>query len=151
MDRFMMRISIGYPERAQELQMALNFLAGQTHEGLSAVCGTEELLELIKAVEQVTVKESVIGYANDLVNLTREEKSFLYGVSPRGLLALIRAAQAHAFLQKRDYVKPDDIKSVANDILLHRLTLTSEARMMKTDASAILRSLIVKTKVPIGE
>lgn len=151
MDRFMMRISIGYPEREQELQMAQNFLSGKTYEGLSSVCGTEELLELIKTVEQVTVKESVIGYANDLVNLTREEKSFLYGISPRGLLALIRAAQAHAFLQKRDYVKPDDIKSVAKDVLLHRLTLTSEARMMKTDAAVILRNLIVKTKVPIGE
>ena len=151
MDRFMMKISIGYPDREQEMKMAKNFLEGQTYESLQSVCGTEEILELIKEVEQVTVKESVIGYANDLVNLTRGEKSFLYGVSPRGLLALIRAAQAYAFLQKREYVKPDDIKSVASDILLHRLTLTSEARMMKTDAAAILRSLIIKTKVPVGE
>lgn len=151
MDRFMMRISIGYPDREQEIRMAGNFLAGQTYERIDPVCSTEEIMELIKAVAQVTVKESVIGYANDLVNLTRSEKSFLYGVSPRGLLALIRAAQAHAFLQKRDYVKPDDIKNVAYDVLLHRLSLTSEAKMMKTDAMAILRSLIVKTKVPVGE
>ena len=151
MDRFMMRISIGYPNREQEMKMAQNFLSGQTYESLETVCGADELLGLIKEVEQITVKESVIGYANDLVNLTRTEQSFLYGISPRGLLALIRAAQAHAFLQKRDYVKPDDIKSVAKDVLLHRLTLTSEARMMKTDAAAILRSLIIKAKVPVGD
>lgn len=149
MDRFMMRISVGYPGREQEILMASKFLAGETYHNLESVCSAEEIVELIEAVEKVTVKENVIGYAGDLVDLTRSEKSFLYGISPRGMLAMIRAAQAYAFLQKRDYVKPDDVKYVASDIMSHRLALTSEAKILKSDVKALVRSLIVKAKVPV--
>ena len=149
MDRFMMRISVGYPGKEQEVLMATKFLAGETYQNLEKVCTTSEVLELIKAVEKVEVKESVIGYAGDMVELTRNEKSFLYGISPRGMLAMIRAAQAYAFLQKRDYVKPDDVKYVAPEIMAHRLSLTSEAKMMKSDVKALVRGLIVKAKVPV--
>lgn len=149
MDRFMMRISVGYPGKEQEVLMATKFLAGETYQNLEKVCTTSEVMELIKAVEKVEVKESVIGYAGDMVELTRNEKSFLYGISPRGMLAMIRAAQAYAFLQKRDYVKPDDVKYVAPEIMAHRLSLTSEAKMMKSDVKALVRGLIVKAKVPV--
>ena len=149
MDRFMMRISVGYPGKEQEIVMAAKFLAGETYQNLEKVCGSQDVMELIKAVEKVAVKENVIGYAGDMVELTRNEKSFLYGISPRGLLALIRAAQAYAFLQKRDYVKPDDVKYVAPEIMSHRLSLTAEAKMMKSDVKALVRSLIVKAKVPV--
>lgn len=149
MDRFMMRVSIGYPNREQEMHMATQFLAGMTPDTLERACTAEDILELKKAVEQVEVKQSVIGYVEDIVDLTRKEQSFLYGISPRGMLALIRGAQARAFLQKRDYVKPDDVKYVAEAILLHRLVLTSEAKITKADASGILRSLILKAKVPV--
>lgn len=149
MDRFMMRVSVGYPGKEQEVLMATKFLAGETYQNLEKVCTTSEVMELIKAVEKVEVKESVIGYAGDMVELTRNEKSFLYGISPRGMLAMIRAAQAYAFLQKRDYVKPDDVKYVAPEIMAHRLSLTSEAKMMKSDVKALVRGLIVKAKVPV--
>lgn len=149
MDRFMMRISVGYPTKEQEIVMATKFLAGETYQNLEKVCGSQDVIELIKAVEKVTVKENVIGYAGDMVELTRNEKNFLYGISPRGMLAMIRAAQAYAFLQKRDYVKPDDVKYVAPEIMAHRLSLTSEAKMMKSDVKALVRSLIVKAKVPV--
>ncbi len=148
MDRFMMRISIGYPAREQEMRMAALFLDGKTADTLEQACTAAEILALKRAVEQVQVKESVIGYVEDIVDLTRKEPSFLYGISPRGMLALIRGAQARAFLQQRDYVKPDDVKYVAEAVLLHRLVLTSEAKIMKTDASNILRSLLLKAKVP---
>lgn len=148
MDRFMMRISIGYPAREQEMRMAALFLEGKTADTLVQACTAAEILALKRAVEQVQVKESVIGYVEDIVDLTRKEPSFLYGISPRGMLALIRGAQARAFLQQRDYVKPDDVKYVAEAVLLHRLVLTSEAKIMKTDASNILRSLLLKAKVP---
>lgn len=148
MDRFMMRISIGYPAREQEMRMAALFLEGKTADTLEQACTAAEILALKRAVEQVQVKESVIGYVEDIVDLTRKEPSFLYGISPRGMLALIRGAQARAFLQQRDYVKPDDVKYVAEAVLLHRLVLTSEAKIMKTDASNILRSLLLKAKVP---
>ncbi len=149
MDRFMMRISIGYPSKEEEIRMAAQYLSGKTIETLEQVCSAEDIIELMKEVEQVTVKESVIGYVEELVGLTREENSFQYGISPRGMLALLRAAQAKAFLEQRDYVKPDDVKSVAECVLLHRLTLTPEARIRKADAASILHSLVIKTKVPV--
>ena len=149
MDRFMMRLSIGYPQKEQEMLMARQFLSGMTADSLEQVATAEEIMELIETVSQIEVKESIIAYAQDLVELTRKEESFLYGISPRGTLALLRAAQAQAFLERRDYVKPDDIKSIAPDVLLHRLTLTAEAKIMKTDVANLLRSLIVKAKVPV--
>lgn len=148
MDRFMMRISIGYPAREQEMRMATLFLEGKSVDTLEKACTAREIMELKAAVEKVVVKESVIGYVEDIVDLTRKDQHFLYGISPRGMLALIRGAQARAFLQQRDYVKPDDVKYVAEAVLLHRLVLTSEAKIMKTDASNIFKSLLLKAKVP---
>lgn len=149
MDRFMMRISIGYPSREEEMKMAVQYLQGKTTDTLEKVCTTDDIIELMREVEQIKVKESVIGYVEDLIKLTREESSYLYGISPRGMLALLRGAQAKAFLEQRDYVKPDDVKNVAESILLHRLTLTSEAKIRKADAAAILHGLLIKTKVPV--
>lgn len=149
MDRFMMRISIGYPNKEQEMLMASQFLQRKTVETMEQIATVEKILELKTSVEQIEVKENVIGYAQELVELTRKEESFVYGISPRGMLALLRAAQAKAFLEARDYVKPDDIKSVAPAVFLHRLTLTSEAKIMKTDSANLLRSLVLKAKVPV--
>ena len=148
MDRFMMRISIGYPAREQEIRMASLFLEGKSVDTLEKACTAREIMELKAAVEKVVVKESVIGYVEDIVDLTRKEPSFLYGISPRGMLALIRGAQARAFLQQRDYVKPDDVKYVAEAVLQHRLVLTPEAKIMRTNAATILKSLLLKAKVP---
>ena len=149
MDRFMMRLSIGYPGREQEIQMASYFLRGQTPDKVEAVCNTEDILKIKEAVSQITVKESILGYIEDMVALTREEQRFVLGASPRALLALMRASQGKAFLQGRDYVKPDDVKAVAMQVLLHRLVLSSEARLQKADAAGILNNLIVKVKIPI--
>ncbi|MBR6627087.1 MAG: MoxR family ATPase [Lachnospiraceae bacterium] len=149
MDRFMMRLSVGYPGREQEIEMASLFLKGKTFDTVENVCSPEEILELMDAVSKVEVKENILAYIQDIVALTRKENSFHYGVSPRGMLALVRSAQAAAFLQKRDYVKPDDVKSVAGDVLAHRLILTSEARIAKADKATLLKSLILKAKIPV--
>jgi len=149
MDRFMMRLSIGYPNREQEIRMASCFLNGETPDNVEAVCSTEEILKIKKAVSAVVVKESVLGYMEDIIALTREEHRFVLGASPRAMLTLMRASQGKAFLQGRDYVKPDDVKAVAMQVLLHRLNLSSEARIQKADAAGILRNLIAKVKVPI--
>lgn len=149
MDRFMMRLSVGYPDREQEKEMAKLFLNGQLKQGADKVCDPEDILKLRQEVDKVTVKESILQYVGDMVELTRSEERFNYGVSPRGMLALIKASQAQAYLQGRDYVKPDDVKSVAEKVLLHRISLTSEAKIMKMDAAAILHSLVIKAKVPV--
>ncbi|MCM1134794.1 MAG: MoxR family ATPase [Clostridium sp.] len=148
MDRFMMRLSIGYPDRDQEIKMAHKFLQGQTVEKVEAVCQAEDILALREKVTGVTVKESVLGYAEDMTEATRAEERFVLGASPRAMLALVRASQAKAFLEGRDYVKPDDVKAVAMQVFAHRLALSSEAKIQKENVEKILKSLIIKTKVP---
>lgn len=150
MDRFMMRLSVGYPPREQEIQMAVQYLQGITPDKVGAVCKAEDILLIQEAVSKVTVTGQVLSYIEDLVDLTRKESRFVLGVSPRAMLALVRASQGRAFMQGRDYVKPDDVKQMAEKVLLHRLTLTSEARIRKEDAAKVLQSLVVKAKVPVA-
>ena len=149
MDRFMMRLSVGYPDREQEIEMARRFLQGKTLEQVEAVCQAEDILKMQKEAARITVKESVLGYVEDIVRSTREEQRFVLGASPRAMLALVRASQGKAFLEKRDYVKPDDVKAVAMQVLSHRLVLSSEARIRKEDSGKILKSLILKAKIPV--
>lgn len=149
MDRFMMRLSIGYPSKEQEILMASQFLTGQTPNTVEKACTTADILELKRLVEQVEVSDIVLGYLEDLMDLTRKEQRFLLGASPRAMLALIRSAQARAFLQKRDYVKPDDVKQMAEAVLLHRMVLTSEAKIAKENTASILSSLVLRARIPV--
>lgn len=149
MDRFMMRLSIGYPDREQEIRMAAQFIQGKTPDRVDAVCQAEDITAMQKDVAGVTVKESVLGYIEDIVCLTRQEERFVIGASPRAVLALVRASQAKAFLQGRDYVKPDDVKAVAMQVIGHRLALSSEAKIRREDKDKILKSLIVQAKIPV--
>lgn len=149
MDRFMMRLNIGYPDREQEIKMATEFLQGNTAQKAEAVCRAEDILTLRKDVADITVKEALLGYMEDIIQTTRLEERFVLGASPRAMLALLRASQAKAFLQKRGYVKPDDVKAVAMQVLGHRLTLSAEARIQKESVEKILKSLILKVKIPV--
>lgn len=147
MDRFMMRLSIGYPNREQEMIMARKHLAGITVDKVKPVCKAEDIMEIRGEVARIKVTDQVLAYMEDIVDLTRKEERFQMGASPRALLALMRAAQSKAFLQGRDYVKPDDVKAVAVQVLGHRLSLTSEAKIRKENVSKILYSLILKGKI----
>lgn len=149
MDRFMMRLSIGYPDREQEIRMAARHLEGLGPEMAEAVCGPEDVLEAMKAARSVVVREAVLGYMEDMVALTRQESRFVLGASPRALLSLMRASQGKALLEGRDFVKPDDVKAMAVPVLLHRLALSAEARMQKANAEKLLESLILRAKVPV--
>lgn len=149
MDRFMMRLSIGYPTRAQEIRMASQLLLGQTLDQVEAVCQAEDISAMRKEASDISVKESILGYIEDFIESTREEQRFVLGASPRAMLALVRASQARAFLQNRDYVKPDDVKAVAMQVISHRLSLSSEAKIRKEDKDKILKSLLLKIKIPV--
>jgi len=149
MDRFMMRLSIGYPDREQEIQLATQYLQGETPDTAKTVCSADDIMRLRDTVAHVKVTEPVLGYMEDMIALTRREERFVLGASPRALLALVRASQAKAFLCNRDYVKPDDVKAVAMQVLLHRLTLSPEAKIRKDDAAAILKSIVLQVKVPV--
>ena len=149
MDRFMMRLSLGYPDGEEERRLAKNFLEGKTVAEIQGVCTAEEVLAWKKEVEKVHLSDGLIKYVQEMVGLTRSEKNLVLGASPRAMLALIRASQAKAFLLGRDFVKPDDVKAVAVNVLHHRLSLTPEAKIRKEDVDRILKELILKTKVPM--
>ena len=129
--------------------MAAKFLSGETPDRVKEVCSPEDILAMQKEVSEIKVNELVLGYIEDLMDLTRKEERFVLGASPRAMLALIRASQACAYMQGRDFVKPDDVKQMAEPVLLHRLVLTSDARIRKEHGAAILKSLVVKAKVPV--
>lgn len=149
MDRFMMRLSIGYPERAQEIELARHFLNGKVPQAAGAVCTAEDVLHMKEMITHVTVEDPILAYMEDIIEMSRQEERFVLGASPRAMLALMRASQGKAFMKGRDFVKPDDVKDVAMHVLLHRLVLSSEARIRKEDASSILKSIILKVKIPI--
>ena len=149
MDRFMMRLSIGYPESTDEIKMTRNYLDGKTVETVASVCMAEDILRMQEEVRGVHVSDALIGYVQNIVDATRKEQRFVMGASPRATLLMIRAAQAKAYLQGRDFVKPDDVKEIAVNTLHHRLTLTPEAKIHKENLDGILKSLLLKVKVPV--
>ena len=149
MDRFMMRLSIGYPESTDEMQMTRNYLEGKTVEAVTSVCTAEDILNMQEEVCRVYVSDGLLGYVQNIVENTRKEQRFVMGASPRATLLMVRAAQAKAYLSGRDFVKPDDVKAVAVNTLHHRLTLTPEAKIHKENVDGILKSLLLQVRVPV--
>lgn len=149
LDRFMMRLSIGYPDPASEVKMARNMLEGKTLESVKSVCNVEDILSLKKEVREVKVSDKVLEYIDEIVNLTRKAPEFVLGASPRAMLSLVMASKAKAFLAGRNYVKPDDVKAVSVNVLHHRMTLSSEAKIRKESVDRVLTALILKAKVPM--
>ena len=148
LDRFMMRLAVGYPAKEQEFVMARNFLSGTAAEEEPAVCTADDILRTKKEVAAVHVSDGVLNYIQEIIDLTRTEPKLTLGASPRALLSLVRASQACAYLDGRDFVKPDDVKAVAVYVLHHRVVLTPEARLTKEDADSILTALIRKARIP---
>jgi MoxR-like ATPase len=148
-DRFMMKLTVGYPEVSEELRMMKNMLAGKTTDTIESLMTAEDVIRIREQVSKVTIKDDVIGYARNIAEMTRNEERFVLGASPRAVLSLVKASQAKAFLAERDFVKPDDVKAVAPYVLAHRLTLTSEARIAKENKDDILQKLIRRTKLPL--
>lgn len=149
MDRFMMKLSIGYPKPEDEINLTKNQLSGKTFENIESVLTAEDILKMREEVAEVKIVDSVLKYANDIINLTREEKRFVMGASPRAMILLVKAAQARAFLEGRDFVTPDDIKAVSVNVLHHRLALTYEAKIAKENIENILYTNVLKAKVPM--
>ncbi len=149
LDRFMMKISLGYPDEAEELRMARERLEGRTIDDVKSVLGPDDIADLKKKVKEVHVSDSVLNYIRKIVSLTRTEGCFTLGASPRALLHLTMASQARAFIEGRDFVKPDDVKAMAIPVLSHRMILTTEMRLEKKESSALLKALILKVPVPM--
>lgn len=148
-DRFMMRLTIGYPSKEQENLLAKNHIEGRTVENIGSVCTGEDIRILKEKVKQVHVSDGVIDYIRQITELTRNEDRFVLGASPRATLQLLDAARAAAFIEGRDFVKPDDAKKLAVDVLHHRLVLTPESAMAGGDTDSIIKALLTKAKIPM--
>lgn len=149
MDRFMMRLSVGYPSEEAEIKLAKNQVEGQKIEDIRNICSAEDIIKLKEDITKIKISDNVIAYAREIVDLTRNEPRFVIGASPRALLHILKASQARAFIQGREYVKPDDIKAVSVNTLHHRLVLTPEAKIRKEDTDSIIKGLVLKAKVPM--
>lgn len=148
LDRFMMRLSIGYPDRANEIRLARSFTEGSSVEKITPVCQDSDLLSLQKQAAAVHVSDAILSYIHTIIEKTREEERFVLGASPRAMLFMVSACRAKAFLNQRDYVIPDDVKAIAIQVLHHRLQLTTEARIRNEDTDAILRGILTGVPVP---
>lgn len=149
MDRFFLRISIGYPSIEEEMDVLERYSGLESPlRALSPVCGAAEILSMQDQVGTVYCSREVRSYVANMAAQTRRHPALQLGVSPRGAIALIRAAQACAVLSGRDYILPDDVRRMALTVLSHRLILTPEARMKGYFAETLLRQLIDTLPVP---
>jgi len=152
LDRFLLRMSVGYPTRADEWQVLAQRAERQRDEvDLEAVVDRATLLDMQQAVEGVHVSEPVGLYIVDVVAATRSAPSVQVGASPRGSLALLKLSRARAALQGRDYVTPDDVKAVAVPALAHRLTLRPELWVQRVSADDIVRERLDTVPTPAAE
>ncbi|MFC0190520.1 AAA family ATPase [Fictibacillus aquaticus] len=151
LDRFLMKLSMGYPTVEEELNVL--DLIGKEHpiEFIDSVITVEELLQLKEDMKAVHVSEPVKRYIVELISRTRNHRSIYLGVSPRGSLALMKAAQAYALLMNRDFVIPDDIKYLAPFVLTHRIILKPEARFEGTTPAEVVKELMARVPVPINK
>lgn len=148
LDRFLLRLPAGYPTADEEMAMLDRFRSGDPFQELAPVAGAEEILALQQAVPQVHVARPVQQYIVDLARATRSAEGIELGVSPRGTLALLRAAQALAAVRGRDYVLPDDVQHLARPVLAHRLVASTRLRLRGRGAQEALDAILAATPVP---
>ncbi|MFY1688269.1 AAA family ATPase [Plantactinospora sp. WMMB782] len=148
LDRFLMRLSVGYPEQDDEVRVVLGEAAGDSADDLSPVVDVETLRAAITEVRRSHVDRAVADYAVRLAAATRAHAAVRFGASVRGSIALIRAARALAAPAGRGYVSPDDVKDVAVPVLAHRLVLTPQAELAPGGAAAVVADVLASTAVP---
>ncbi len=148
LDRFMLRISIGYPAPAEEVRMIEGQQLAHPVDSLSQVIAVDELLAAQRAVRSVQASAEMKRYVVDVVTATRRHGDVYVGASPRGSLALFRTAQARAAISGRVYIVPDDVKAMAVSALAHRMIVGSAARVREVDTRAIVQEILYSLPVP---
>jgi len=151
LDRFLVRLSLGYPEEDDEAQILRNLKKQHPIESVEQVVDGSDLLQLHDVVSDVHVDESLERYMVSIVRATRSHADVALGASPRGSLALYKTAQALAALHDRDYVVPDDVKTLAPITLAHRLIVKPESQLRGRTAQSILAEILEDTHLDIGE
>ncbi|MCP1183126.1 MoxR family ATPase [Paenibacillus sp. 1781tsa1] len=148
MDRFMMKIRMGYPSSEESVEILRRTVASRSVDDLTAVISREELLKAQDTYKTVQINEDLLRYIIQLTEATRQHPELSLGVSPRGAQALLKASQAWAALHGRDFVLPDDIKVLAEPVLAHRLVFRNRVRQQEGLAERIIQELLNQTEVP---
>jgi MoxR-like ATPase len=152
LDRFLVRISVGYPARGHEIEMLQRRIArGEDEVELEPVVDRATLVEMQGALEQVHISEAIEGYIVDLVTATRASRRLAVGASPRGSLALLKLSRAKAALAGRDFVTPEDVKAVAIPALAHRLTLRPELWVQRLRGEDVVAEVLETVPTPPAE
>ncbi len=149
LDRFLLKLRMGYPTHIEEIEVLKRAEKSVPINELTAVISIEDLLLLQKEVKNIIVDDSIKNYIVDLANRTRKDSYIYLGVSPRGSLALMKAAQAFAMLKGREFVTPDDVQYLTPFIFCHRMILRSEARYDGITSEEVVERILAKTNVPI--
>ena len=150
LDRFMMRLSVGYPSLTAEAEMLERVRLAHPLDGLKPVTDVQSILRMQARVREILVHKKVREYMLLLINRTRDMTHLRLGASPRASMALFRAAQAYAAVKGRSYVLPDDVKLLARPVLEHRLILNPESRLRRVTTESVLRDIIEETPAPVG-
>jgi len=149
LDRFLLRVRIGYPSEEGELELLKRFREHSPFDTLGTVLEAEELLALSRRLPRIHVEDEVTRYVARLCRATREHEAFELGASPRASLALFEAARAFAAIDGRDYVRPDDVKALAHPVLAHRLMLSSQTRLRGGSVDDVLDDILRELAVPV--
>jgi MoxR-like ATPase len=149
LDRFLVRVSLGYPDAATETKVILAQRETHPLAGLRPVVGLDELRLAQAAVGRVHVHEALVGYVQRLVAATRSHEQVLLGASPRGAISLVRMAQAYALLHGEPYVTPDHVKRLARSVLAHRIIPKPRARVQGLDGARVVEDVLRAVEVPI--
>lgn len=148
LDRFMIRLSMGYPQIHQEVIIMRERQGYNPIENLRKIVSENEILQMQQYVEQVFVSDEILYYIAELSKRTREHSMISLGISPRGTLAILHMVKARAFVSGRDYVLPEDIKEIFFDVAGHRILLNSKAKLNHLSAEEVLEQILQKTSVP---
>jgi MoxR-like ATPase len=149
LDRFTMRIAIGYPPLADEARMLTEQTVEPPLDSLEPVSSGEEVLAVVEEARRIFVEESLNRYVVALLRHTRSDPRLYLGASPRSGIALLRVAKARALLDEREYVEPGDVKAIADAVLAHRLIVAPEARAAGLSGLDLVREAVEKTPVPV--
>ena len=150
LDRFFMRVSIGYPTAEEEADILEKYTAGaKPMETLESICSSQDIVRLQQQVETVYAAKEIRAYISQIAAASRKNAALQLGVSTRAAISLLKAAQAHALMDGRDYVVPEDVQKLAEPVLAHRLVLSPEARMRNMTAQRALAGVIAGVPVPV--
>jgi MoxR-like ATPase len=149
LDRFLMKVKMGYPERDEEQKILDLFDKQSPLEDLEVVCSSEDIINMQQQFGEVAVNKDIAAFILDIVGATRKHESIELGASPRASIALYKAAQAYAYINGRSYVRPDDIIYLAPHILSHRIIMKGLSKHKKTESTMLINEIISGLPVPV--